>query len=759
MGVKAGVISIDIDAGTAKFLVDMEKSNVALQKFGQGGSAAGGHLVSSMAASSAAVRLFEGDLLHSTRAVERFIGLFPGVQKAITAAFPLVGGLAFAGLLGKLWAETVEFFRKMEQAPVNIANSFRALNQPLQLTNDELQLENDRVANAISKIEHKPGAGLKIALDEARVAADKLAESLNKDIETALKVTKENHVSLMGRLLGKAGTSDIEDEMKRFQQRIADISAKGNQRIQGATNAPGVGGVPLFSADASTAMKNAAQTRLNTELLAAYSDQIQRFKGLLKGAESPGSGSDSSARIEMLGDAIEGLSKQSTGIELRSAGADVKGKQATAEEKAEADRAAVEAARKATEELKKNDEDQLASLKAAHELSVGNVIQYWQKRLAAEHSNAERVHEIGITLGNLYQEQARVIQRVSEHGARLAEEQVNKARSRAKELEDLVQEAETLNEKIGVGGTEPREQAKKLSDFDAAAKANTAEAGIEKQKLEAERAYGLQVSHTGSQQIAFMQALAVLESQQMAVKEAKLEADLEAAKAEGDVVKIKQAQAALDKQLLDDANARIAVQTKIDEKMEEQSFGKQLGAIGQQGVASLSGAMAKGIIDGKGIGKDIRDSLKGIGKEMLGSVFDKAISEMVVAITGQTIATNIQTVATQLNTWFLAARMALFGFAEGGRPAAGVPYLVGEHGPELRVDDAPGSIIPNHMLGNYASSRQAPHGPSPGSNRSYGGHTFNVTQHVYESLDAMETARQITNGMKTLIPSAAPYSS
>ncbi len=34
-------------------------------------------------------------------------------------------------------------------------------------------------------------------------------------------------------------------------------------------------------------------------------------------------------------------------------------------------------------------------------------------------------------------------------------------------------------------------------------------------------------------------------------------------------------------------------------------------------------------------------------------------------------------------------------FAKGGRPEPGVPYLVGEQGPEIRIDDGPGTIIPN----------------------------------------------------------------
>lgn len=44
---------------------------------------------------------------------------------------------------------------------------------------------------------------------------------------------------------------------------------------------------------------------------------------------------------------------------------------------------------------------------------------------------------------------------------------------------------------------------------------------------------------------------------------------------------------------------------------------------------------------------------------------------------------------------------AEFGFfAAGGRPTPGEPYVVGENGPEIRIDDGPGTIIPNGKIGN-----------------------------------------------------------
>jgi len=41
------------------------------------------------------------------------------------------------------------------------------------------------------------------------------------------------------------------------------------------------------------------------------------------------------------------------------------------------------------------------------------------------------------------------------------------------------------------------------------------------------------------------------------------------------------------------------------------------------------------------------------------------------------------------------ASLALPKFANGGNPPVGMPYIVGERGPEVRVDYQPGVIIPN----------------------------------------------------------------
>ncbi len=52
--------------------------------------------------------------------------------------------------------------------------------------------------------------------------------------------------------------------------------------------------------------------------------------------------------------------------------------------------------------------------------------------------------------------------------------------------------------------------------------------------------------------------------------------------------------------------------------------------------------------------------------------------------------------------------MGLLGFANGGRPPVGQPYIVGERGPEIRMDDTPGRIFSNSqskdMLGGMGAA-------------------------------------------------------
>ena len=183
---------------------------------------------SSMQASSAAIRVLEGGMTGNIRAAERFISLIPGVGKALQAAFPIVGGIALAGVFVKIGEEAAKAIQKIEQAEQSITNSFRTLNLSGLTANDTLAITNDRLENEIAKLQGKPENNLKIAIDEARLAADKMADSLDRDNAKIKELLSQNAVPWYGFLSGKAGTGVDSDRVNAQNQHLADLAAQAN---------------------------------------------------------------------------------------------------------------------------------------------------------------------------------------------------------------------------------------------------------------------------------------------------------------------------------------------------------------------------------------------------------------------------------------------------------------------------------------------------------------------------------------------------
>lgn len=205
---KARVVSIDLRAGTARFFTDLNEANAKIRQFGHGA-------VSDMQASSAAIRELMGG--GNVRAVEKFVGSVLGLAPILKAAFPVVGAIAFGQIIADIGKKTYDFFKAMQLAPEITKGVFRELNESLLVTNDQLAVSNDRLENEIAKLEGKHENTLKLSLDEARLAADRLAESLDRDIKNLDKLLREQSDSkfkdFFSQMFGKAGTSDIAREI------------------------------------------------------------------------------------------------------------------------------------------------------------------------------------------------------------------------------------------------------------------------------------------------------------------------------------------------------------------------------------------------------------------------------------------------------------------------------------------------------------------------------------------------------------------
>ena len=203
MGRSAGTVTLRFEAGTAGFVADLEKAKAKVREFG-------GEAKSTFSARYAIFGIkdiAEGRgkfaLAEMVNEVTRLRGALLGLG---------VGTLALAGI-GVAAYEITKHLREAAEMPLKIRQAFAAINEPLQITNDSLAVTNAKLENEIAKLEGKPQNGLKVALLEAQEAADKLAESLGKDLGALDKLLKTQGVSRWGEVMGKAGSGFLSEEI------------------------------------------------------------------------------------------------------------------------------------------------------------------------------------------------------------------------------------------------------------------------------------------------------------------------------------------------------------------------------------------------------------------------------------------------------------------------------------------------------------------------------------------------------------------
>ncbi len=312
MAKKAGQVVINLSAGTAQFLADMDKANAGLRKFGVQGAEANKHMVSSMQASSAAIRELEGNFNNNIRAVERFLATTLGLGPALQAAFPMVGAIAFGALVVEMGEKFKKYVEDVRYGAEIMRAAYADLNAPLRLTNDELKVANDRLENDIAKLEGRRQNTLKLALDEAKVAADKLAASLEKDMDAVVKLFREKTIF---------GTSDIEENLGGvsgfggFRAQVAKAFQEEQQKLSKAT---------------TKEQKDAIFQQSNQQILALYDGQIKAVKAAAQksrdslasmageGLLLPGQSSTTSPRIEKLDALARNLEAEREKVQLTS---------------------------------------------------------------------------------------------------------------------------------------------------------------------------------------------------------------------------------------------------------------------------------------------------------------------------------------------------------------------------------------------------------------------------------------------------------
>lgn len=274
-------------------------ASVGFQQAARSAQQFGHASVTSVQAASGALRELNGDFTNNIRAVERFITTIPGVGNALKAVYPAVGGIAVFGVLFEAYKRVSEFIAKVQAVPGAINKGFSEIHSAAQLANDSLALTNDRLADEIAKLEHRPTNSLQTALDEARESADKLSDSLGKDIAKTNELLQKNNVDIWGKLLGQGDTAQSTKLVTDTQGKLDAKRTEYQQTIDYATDH----GATPENIQAIKASEMAALQQIYGAAHAAARQQLRAAQDSmdLYQRKQFGMGSDQTANINILG--------------------------------------------------------------------------------------------------------------------------------------------------------------------------------------------------------------------------------------------------------------------------------------------------------------------------------------------------------------------------------------------------------------------------------------------------------------------------
>lgn len=186
---------------------------------------------------SASIRALGGT--PSVRAAESFASSVPFLSKAFDFAFPAIGAAALAVELGNGVAELVKMKKEATELPEHLRDAFEGLNAPLYLSVDNLRKTNDELELAIAKLEHKPANTLALSLDEARINADRLAESTDRAAASVKKLLEENKVGFKEWLItGQTSTGPFTKEINSRMKELQDLQRENRDALRSGSDTP-----------------------------------------------------------------------------------------------------------------------------------------------------------------------------------------------------------------------------------------------------------------------------------------------------------------------------------------------------------------------------------------------------------------------------------------------------------------------------------------------------------------------------------------
>jgi hypothetical protein len=734
----AGAVKVTLSVDAANYSAGIDKAKQKVVELTNATTKAGHSTVSSMQASSAAIRTLEGNWDHNTRAVERFLTQIPGVGKALQLIFPLVGGLAFGAMVVDMGKKIYEFEQAGKNAGRTIQQAFQDISASTRKTGIDLDITNDKLQNQIAKLEHKPENLLRLALDEDRKAAFELTQQLeeaNKKTADLFKKSGVNQLQALGySLLGHnvASTGDVETL----------VNGQNSTRIRASIDAQD-------ALDHASPADRATVEKANTAKMSAmFATQIQALKDQLRHVyadQAKYKGIDYSSLTASLEGSITELQGEQHNF---VAGQQVSAGTAKVNSLQQNKQATEDAKRLATERVEAM-RNELTAIKAQRALTLVEESDFWAARVVVEKKGSETylkvIEEYNKDLAQIRSENAKgeaEFDKLS-HGLEvqdLSKGDETRLKNQTKSAIDWVKAVNEGNLAERANSDAVAEASIKLGE--ATGTISKHDAAVQLAQLHT-KAYNDELARMQAQ-LASIASDPTLTQIEKNARSTQIQNQIGALNTNGTI------QSASDQNAVNSATTSGATRQAIDQMVNDWSdMTKNMSSVLVSSINSLNDSMARAMTGQKG---GFAQAFQGISQNLMktglqsmeGGIMKKlgfgakadgsAQNPFYVTLAGPGGAAG--GVASGAGGIFSHLLGGLFqgAFASGGDVVAGRPALVGEHGPELFMPGSAGTIIPNHKL-------------------SSSGHTTHIAIDARGSTDPAQTEAAVHRAVRQYIPS------
>ena len=349
-------------------------------------AAAAGHQVPAMAASSGALRLLEGDYSNNIRAAERFVGTTLGLSPILEAAFPVVGAIALGGALVEMGKKAYD----VEQDFVNLKSAIEGLNE-IQITVDKkLTTVGDSIEDQVEKVLEKTQGKSASLQQKYQYQAQKPIDLSDYFYDDKFKKLPDDVKGNYETLYKSIAPADLPGRLAQIRKEVVDLK------------------------DAADFVKSPASFGMVMPVSGRGPDTGRNpadyFDARLKAA------SQIKSQLEAQAD-LHGAQDQ--GLQMDVSDQQQKDRDDAQRKAEEAARKGQAARRKAAEDQHKQMESQLSDLKNDHQLTTVEEYNFWASMLGAARSYPDNLAKVRERMGELYQEMGREL---TEYGKKYDEE-------------------------------------------------------------------------------------------------------------------------------------------------------------------------------------------------------------------------------------------------------------------------------------------------------------------------------------------------